>query len=138
MPRARSPPVGTALLALSSEEIRIMIGAQDRASAQLRQVAGELNKLTTTAHATGPSFTAMSAAMATGTLAANALQAGVTRLTSIFSSVMCSTASFGQSMANLRAYLPDQDFQRFGASFRRSPCVWTGRTHSSRVGAPAW
>ena len=108
-------------MAVTAAEIRAILTLQDQLSGQLSKVQGELHKLGASATASGnaakaagPSWASMSTAIAAGTVAANAFMAAAKGIAGILSSAGSASADFGQSMANIRSIIPDEDFARFG------------------------
>lgn len=101
-------------MALSSQEVAIILKAQDQASAIIKSVSGDLTKLGNSAKQAGPSWLSMSSAVAAGTTAATAFMGVARGLTSVFMSAASSSADFGQSMADIRSLVPTADFQQFG------------------------
>lgn len=101
-------------MALSAQEVSIILKAQDQASAIIKSVSGDLTKLGNSAKQAGPSWLSMSSAVAAGTTTATAFMGVARGLTSVFMSAASSSADFGQSMADIRSLVPTADFQQFG------------------------
>ena len=108
-------------MAVTAAEIRAILTLQDQLSGQLSKVQGELHKLGASAtasgnaaRAAGPSWASMSTAIAAGTVAANAFMAVAKGVVVVLTSAGSASADFGQSMANIRSIIPDEDFARFG------------------------
>ena len=106
-------------MALSAQEVKILLTAQNQASAALKAVEADLNRLGNSAKSAGPSWLSMASAVSVGTTAATAFMGVARGLTGIFTSAAASSADFGQSMADIRSLVPTADFDRFGGQVQQ-------------------
>ena len=106
-------------MALSAQEVAIILKAQDQASAIIKAVGGDLTKLGDSAKNAGPSWLSMASAVTVGTTAANAFMGVARGLTGVFMSAANSSADFGQSMADIRSLVPTADFNQFGTQIQQ-------------------
>lgn len=99
----------------SQADLLIAIRAVDQASATLNNVANSLQKTGTAAQSSAPGFGSMAAAVGVGTIAAHGLMSAAGLLADGLRSAVSTAASFGQSMANIKATVPRTEFEQFGA-----------------------
>lgn len=98
-------------MALSSQEVAIILKAQDQASAIIKSVSGDLTKLGNSAKQAGPSWLSMSSAVAAGTTAVRVFEGVAKGTISILGGALKTFGDFESQMNILKVTTGATDAQ---------------------------